>query len=639
MIRQKRIIAGALGCILVCTQPAGYLVKAAQAMPQTIGVQEQELETLPTSPEDLQPDFNDPDYVKRMLQEQQQPEDAAAFSIRAAGNTSKSPFTGLTYTHGAQLQYNSIVHGIDVSKWQAQIDWQKVKAAGVKFVFIRCGYTSLSQTFAMYEDEYFRQNVQKAYEAGIKVGIYYFSNSITAAEARKEAAKTLELISGYKKMITLPVVFDFEAFSSSYRAYGTSKDRVTKNALIFMEAMEDAGFDAMYYSSPSFLNTFFDVNKLSDYDFWLANYTTRTSYQGDYTYWQYSSSGQVNGIQGNVDCNFYYSPDGNGGQVIETPDVPRNDAVVTGLKMTANTTDSISIQWNELLDVEGYEIYRSNAMGGTYEKIATITNASDNSYVDNTVDETEGRQYYYKVVPYRMEEVSTVDDPGVQEPGEGDAPDGTGSTNVPGTDIEEPGEGDTPVSNVTTDQTGQNQTGQNQTDQLQTNEYTSGDGEDKEMVISYGKESDTLVANTVCLYKHRLKTNTSLNLRSQAGTEYALVTVVPEGTKLSYKKYTMSAQGRPWYMVTYKNNGISYKGYLSGSYVDTYSFGETDRKMKMRKDAGTSYQAVKSIPKGTEVKMIRDKKDSSGRTWIYVRCTVAGKVYKGYVKEKFVDLI
>lgn len=628
MIRKREILAGALGCILVCSQPAGYLVKAAQAMPQAIGVQAQELETLPTSPEDLQPDMNDPDYVKRMMQEDLKQEEPATFSLRAAGQTTKSPFTGLTYTHGAQLNYNSIVHGIDVSKWQAQIDWQKVKQAGVKFVFIRCGYTSLSKNFAMYEDEYFRQNVQKAYEAGIKVGIYYFSNSITAAEAKKEAAKTLELISGYKKMITLPVVFDYEAFSNSYRAYGTPKEQVTKNALIFMEAMENAGYDAMYYCSPSFLNSFFQIDQLTDYDFWLANYTTRTSYQGNYTYWQYSSSGQVNGIQGNVDCNFYYSPndDNNNNNVIDTPDVPRNEAVVTGLKMIANTTDSISIQWNQLQDVAGYEIYRSNAMSGTYEKIATIEDAADNSYVDNTVAETEGRQYYYKVVPFRLEEASTVDPSGLEESEENSMPEGTDTANTPGTGSEETGTGDMPDGNTGTGD-------------YKIDEYGTGDVEDKEMVISYGKESNTLVANTVCLYKHRLKTTSSLNLRTQAGVEYALVTVVPKATKLSYSKYTMSAQGSPWYMVTYKSNGTSYKGYLSGNYVNTFSFGETSRKMKMRKGAGASFKALKSIPESTEVKIIRQTKDSSGKIWNYVRCTVAGKVYKGYVKDKYVDLI
>ncbi|KAI4449202.1 hypothetical protein C823_003731 [Eubacterium plexicaudatum ASF492] len=201
-MRKKRILAGALGCMLVCSQPFGYA--AASESPQerqnyqnTIQFsQDREAadvhkqSQLPKTPDDLAPDELDPDYVK-MLYQQENPQQSAPFSMTSIeAKTTKSPFTGLVYTHAAQLSDCDIVDGIDVSKWQADINWKKVKAAGVKFVFIRCGYTALSKDFAMYEDEYFKKNIQGAYDAGIKVGVYFFSNSINTTEAKKKQKNT-----------------------------------------------------------------------------------------------------------------------------------------------------------------------------------------------------------------------------------------------------------------------------------------------------------------------------------------------------------------------------------------------------------------------------------------------------------------
>ena len=261
--------------MLLCSSPAGYLV-AASEQPQTQKIENSAKDPIQTQeakqavlPEDLAPDYNDPDYVKMQMPAEQTAASETPFSLRSIeAVTTKSPYTGLVYTHGAQFSDGSIIDGIDVSKWQADIDWKKVKAAGVKFVFIRCGYTALSKDFAMYEDEYFRKNIEGAYQAGISVGIYFFSNSITTNEAKKEAQKTLDLIKNYKSMITLPVVYDFEAFSNAYRAYGLSKEQVTKNTIAYADIIQDAGYTPMYYGSPNFLGSSFDVAKLTAYDCW-----------------------------------------------------------------------------------------------------------------------------------------------------------------------------------------------------------------------------------------------------------------------------------------------------------------------------------------------------------------------------------
>lgn len=577
-MRKKRILAGALGCMLACSQPMGYAAAAELSLEQQIyqntkqtsqnqrPVDIQEQSELPKTPDDLAPDELDPDYVKMLFQQENEKEQQSApFSLSSVeAKTTKSPFTGLVYTHAAQLSDCDIVDGIDVSKWQADIDWNKVKAAGVKFVFIRCGYTALSKDFAMYEDEYFKKNIQGAYNAGIKVGVYFFSNSITTSEAKQEAKKTLKLIEDYKPMITLPVVYDFEAFSNAYRAYGLSKQQVTKNVIAYSELIRQSGYTPMYYGSPSFLNSSFDVAQLTNYDCWLANYTTKTAYTGDYLYWQYSSTGKVNGIAGNVDCNFLYS--GDAGEIVD-PDLDPDDfeegfGPVSGLTMADHDTTEITIRWDPLEEADGYKIYRSKSYGGTYKQMKTINWNEVTDYTDATVMESEGRQYYYKVVPFLLDE----------------------------------------------------------------------DGN-----MKYGMESDVLTAHTLRQHSFRLKTKSNVHLRSQAGTEYPSAAVVPTGTGLPFYKFTLSTEDKKWYKVTYNKNGESYTGYLSGSYVTIYTYGKTTKDVNVRSGAGLTYKVQRTIPKGTKVTIVGSSKTVAGTKWSNVKYALKGKNYSGYIPTKYIQ--
>lgn len=581
-MQKKKILAGALGCVLVCTHPAGFLAAAEVPQAQVIentaqGQTDRNTDKstkapkgpkLPQTPQELEPDEQDPDYIKRLLQQEQEPaEEAAPFTLRSVqAKTTKSPYTGLVYTHAAQLSDSEIIDGIDVSKWQATIDWNKVKAAGVKFVFIRCGYTALSDKFAMYEDEYFKQNIQGAYDAGIDVGIYFFSNSITASEAKKEAQKTLELIQDYQHMISLPVVYDFEAFSNAYRAYGLSKAQATQNMIAYADIIEQAGYTPMYYGSPNFMDKYFDRSQLTKYNCWLANYTTQTSYTGEYIYWQYSSTGQVNGIAGNVDCNFFYS--GKAGE-IEDPDLDPEDfeeglGPVSGLMMADNDTNEITIQWDPLEGADGYKIYRSKSYGGVFKQLNTINWKEVTAYTDASVTESEGRQYYYKVVPFLLDE----------------------------------------------------------------------DGN-----MKYGMESDMLTAYTKRLHSFRLKTTTNLHLREQAGTEYPSLTVLPAGTGLPFYKFTLSTLDKKWYKVTYTQNGRSYTGYLSGSYVTIYTYGKTTKNVNVRSGAGLSYKILRTIPKGTKLTIAGSSKTVSGTKWSQVKYAWKGKNYNGYIPTKYIKQI
>ena len=132
---------------------------------------------------------------------------ASLFPFQAFAATGNSPFKSGTYTHSSVFDGMNIYNGIDVSEHQKTINWNKVKSAGVDFAIIRVagrGYGSGN----LYEDKYYRQNLQGAIDAGIKVGVYFFSQAVTVKEAEEEADYILSRISGYN--ITLPVIYDFE---------------------------------------------------------------------------------------------------------------------------------------------------------------------------------------------------------------------------------------------------------------------------------------------------------------------------------------------------------------------------------------------------------------------------------------------
>ena len=239
---------------------------------------------------------------------------------------------------------------LDISWWQGNISadsWKKIKKAGVTHVIIRSSYTSLSK-FALNMDSKFANNVNRAYDAGIKVGVYHFSQATTVAEAEKEAAYTLKAIENYKSKIKLPVVLDFETNSSGrlnmsklkkLAANGTS----TKICNAFCEKVKAAGYTPMVYANYTMLNNYMDYKSLQKkYRIWLANYTTKgtaTTYPGEYWMWQYSSSGKVNGLSGCIDMNYIFD-NGQGGSSTNTSTTsPADETDYDEAWETANETN------------------------------------------------------------------------------------------------------------------------------------------------------------------------------------------------------------------------------------------------------------------------------------------------------------
>ncbi|MBP1736826.1 MAG: lysozyme [Oscillospiraceae bacterium] len=210
------------------------------------------------------------------------------------------------YTENGFLCYESDTVqasvGIDVSSYQGVIDWEKVKAAGVDFAIIRVGGRYYGSG-GIYADKNFTTNIQGALNAGIDVGVYFFSQAINATEAAEEASYVLTQIEGYD--ITYPVVFDWET-SSDYRTYQLDTDTLTQCAVTFCNAIADAGYTPVVYFYPYIGYLYYDLSEIDDYDFWLAEYSTTPTFYYDFEMWQYTSSGTVDGISGNVDLNICF---------------------------------------------------------------------------------------------------------------------------------------------------------------------------------------------------------------------------------------------------------------------------------------------------------------------------------------------
>ncbi|MDD2220482.1 MAG: GH25 family lysozyme [Clostridia bacterium] len=194
--------------------------------------------------------------------------------------------------------------GIDVSSWQENIDWRAVAADGIDFAMLRVGYRGYVSGATM-PDTYFTQNLQGATANGLDVGVYYYSQATGVEEAIEEANIVLDAIKGYD--ITYPIVYDWENVSGSTARTDKMPAAVTTDcALAFCETIQAAGYTPMVYFNIPIGLRHYDLSRLGAYDFWFAGYTTAPRFYYDLAMWQYSSTGRVKGIKGNVDLDISF---------------------------------------------------------------------------------------------------------------------------------------------------------------------------------------------------------------------------------------------------------------------------------------------------------------------------------------------
>ncbi len=231
--------------------------------------------------------------------------DGKMYFFTADGNkvTGEQVIQGARYNFASDgsLMTSDGTLGIDVSKWNGTIDWNAVKNSGISYVIIRCGYRGSSQG-KLIEDPKFESNIKGASAAGLKIGIYFFSQAVNEIEAVEEASMALEQIKGYT--ISYPVFIDVEA--SGGRGDRIDKDTRTAVCRAFCQTIQKAGYTAGVYSNKTWLESKLDAASINGYKIWLAQYAASPTYSGRYDIWQYSPTGSISGISGNVDMNISY---------------------------------------------------------------------------------------------------------------------------------------------------------------------------------------------------------------------------------------------------------------------------------------------------------------------------------------------
>lgn len=287
-------------------------------------------------------------------------------------------------THQNRFSGISKVYGIDVSYYQGNIDWKKVKNSGVEFVIIRVGYRGYGSAGTLVEDPKFKTYLDGAAKAGLKVGVYFYTQAITTAEAQEEAKFVLDRIKGYS--LQMPVYYDIESVdydTGRLDSAGLSKAQKTALCTAFCDTIIKSGYSAGVYANYTWLNYYIDGAGLGKkYPIWLAHYTSNTNYDQRMDMWQYSGSGTVSGISAYTDVNVWYSG--------------KLPLYVSDLISVANTSTSNSFAWNGAPDATGYEVYQGTSPSDPKKKKIGDTK---NTYFTNS-NKSTGTMYKYMVRAY-----------------------------------------------------------------------------------------------------------------------------------------------------------------------------------------------------------------------------------------------
>ena len=207
-------------------------------------------------------------------------------------------YTDFKYVYDNYKTENTRI-GLDISKYQGDVDFSKVKSAGVSFIMIRVG-TKNFETKEYVLDPKFKQNIEGAIKEGIDVGVYFYSYASSKKEALKDAKWVVKQIKDYK--ISMPVAYDWEDWSD-YNSYNLSFYKLNEIAKTYLDTIKDNGYDPILYGSKFYLQNIWNNEY---YDTWLAHYINETDYNGSYTMWQLCDNGKIDGIKNYVDIDIYY---------------------------------------------------------------------------------------------------------------------------------------------------------------------------------------------------------------------------------------------------------------------------------------------------------------------------------------------
>lgn len=576
-----------------------------------------------------------------------------SFLPQYGSSTSKSEYTGKEYKHADVFDNRGIVNGIDVSQWQENIDWEKVKDAGIEYALIRVGYRGYSAGSLTYPytdangtyhsgtmDTYYHQNMKNATAAGIKVGVYIFSQAITEDEAQEEAEYILNNIGDYP--ISMPLVFDFEYVSGGRLTSKLPKDKATAICMRFCDTIAAAGYTPMVYASKSVFENQMNVSELTDkgYRIWLAHYVNYdgngketksgngTSYAGTYDFWQYSSSGKVAGISGNVDMDFYYAQDGdnfipNAVSIASTQisAIPNQTYTGSAIKPTV----SVRYQEQPLILNEDYTVtYSSNTqVGKATVKISgkgiykgsktinfniipkTVTNLKAKKKKTNYITlrwdaNTSGTCYqiyrataqngtYKKIKTIKASATTTYKDMNL----------------TPGQCYYYKIRSYKTVNGTT---------------------YYSAFSPVKAIYTKTGYTRNALTKKNAIVY----------NCPSKTGT---IIATPAAGKKLSVLYYTEDENGSGWYYVTYQSKNLSYGGFVQKKRVTITKVGKVlcSDYVNLRKSYSTNSKILTTVKKNATVTVLSSKK-KHGNTWYKITYKKGKKTYTGYILSTFVKI-
>lgn len=581
-----------------------------------------------------------------------------------------SIYDNKTYTHADAFDGMNIYHGIDVSYYNKTIDWDEVKAAGTDFAIIRVGYRGYGASGALCTDTKFVENIEGALDAGIKVGVYYFTEAINTDEAIEEAEYCLEKIKNYD--VTLPVVIDYEYPADSKGPIGRmykaklSKTAATRNVAAFCDTVQDAGYTPMVYANKSDLSTLINGTTLAQsYKIWLANYNTKSTYTGTYEFWQYSEKGTVDGITGVVDCNFWYTDDAsstsntdNTASPSNTPSVittalpeptatvePTQEPTPTPTPKPTPTPEPVDLSKAVVEEIPAEEYSGDEIMPPLNVQLDDIILEegidydiaySDNIYAGKASATITGIGNYtgsitvnFNIYPKEVDTISA-------KPAEKSITlEWSGDNGAEGYKIYRKDTYSGSYKRIKTIPSGDTTSYKN-TKLLTDHEYYY---RIRSYVIIDGKtyySSYTSLTAATMKSKQAAIVSAKMNLLKKPASNAARLTTLPKNSTVEYLGKTYIDDTTSFLHVKYVVQSNIYNGYLpNDALLKFYSAGNTTTNLNMRKAAGTNKKVLTVIPAGTPVVILK-KVSVQSNIWYKTNYLEGSKLYTGFVSSNYI---